>query len=257
LTAFVGSIITGLSSGAYYAFMGASVAWFGTLRLLLSALWRLAEVFFGSIPVRDEAYIEGLDTPGFWAWLSWSWSAIWSPVIQTLWLVENWKEVSGGVEMVRGFGLLMSAYSLTIHTFDHYKLNLSKKLGSWMVLPFACLTALSCLTLGTLSVIELLHGLIKLHPTNEGTIFIIAWCSFLQLTGCMSLMFANPGGDPPEKTWSGVLAGFFAGAFAGLFIATPAYVLMTDAPKSPGSSLDIYLRCKSVSLWKKLVAVVP
>jgi len=55
LTAFIGSIVNGLTSGGSIAFMTAWISWFAALRVLIGALYGLYQGFSSSFEKLEQA----------------------------------------------------------------------------------------------------------------------------------------------------------------------------------------------------------
>jgi hypothetical protein len=281
LTAFVGSIISGISGGHFTAFLTAWICWLASLRIIAVGIWAVIQAvqlkplnggsqfhdFYGRIPLLGKLMggfsgVRDIDdedaeanSPSFLGWLGWAWSACYSPVIQTLWLVENWDKASGSLKLVRAIGVSVTALPLTMDTRARYGAALGAIFGGWSETVFTFLTAGSCLMLGVLASIELVLGAME---TSLKPFAIVVYVLFMLVWNYVSLVFATPyDGARSMNSLGAFLGGLAMGAFGGLFVAAPAFTLLHSAQDTPGSSLDIYLRCESVALWQKLIAVVP
>lgn len=167
LTAFVGSIVNGATSGGVVALVTGWISWFAVLRVLSGASIGLYKSFSsdharlgqastaqpadgiameeqGLIPDTSQGPTHGVSQDGktigrsallrfrplkrfertesrltreitILGWIGWLYTAVYSPIVQALWLVENWKGASGGpLKIVRALGISVSALSLTI-----------------------------------------------------------------------------------------------------------------------------------------------
>lgn len=173
ISAFANSIINGITSGFLVAIITGWLSWFAVLRVLSGALISLHQAFpskgYTQIPAAPPQYEEivveeqGL-TPETacegaadgsscqvrnneaWlvtditvlGWIGWTYRAIYSPLVQILWIVENWTVASGSLKVVRGFCISVAAVGLTMDTKKRYadKLRDSKSMGGGEV---ACL----------------------------------------------------------------------------------------------------------------------
>ena len=278
LTAFVGSIITGISSGYVTAFFVAWTSWFAITRIFVVAIWELCEaillqpleggeqffdfwkplrIFKGARAFDDPFFRGGAEKTSttFLGWIGWIYSTMYAPTIEILWLVENWQHAPGSLKLVRALGIAVAALPLTVDTRSRYGDTLGKLLGAWARCLFNLMTATSCMTLGIVSAILMCLAIQQLHIRwyiiMVYLIFALVW-----MWGGMN--FAVPHDETRSaNTVRKILAGLAMGCFGGCFLAAPAFVLFMNAPSSPGVGLAEYVKCDSIATWKKLVALSP
>lgn len=264
LTAFVGSVIGGISGGYFTAFYTTCICWMASLRIVVVGIWAVIQaVQFKPLDGGSQFHdlfpffrkdVEA-SSPSFFGWLGWAWSACYSPVIQTLWLIENWDKALGGLKLVRAIGVSVTALPLTMDAHARYGAALGTILGGWSEKVFTFLTASSCLVLGVLASIELVLGAME---TSLKPSIIVIYVLFMLFGTFVSLSFAISLDEARSvNSLDAFCGGLAMGAFGGLFVAAPAFILLYNTQDTPGSSLEIYLRCESVALWQKLIAVVP
>jgi hypothetical protein len=279
LTGFVGAILTGLSSGAQVAFQVAWVCWFAALRNLLITFYQLYSLIHLELPEGDEhffAFMDWLvvshslrdfnktltlhrrpDSPvTLLGWAGWAFTTLYSPVVQVLWLVENWHQASSGLKWARAIGVGVAALPSGFDSRARYGRALGALCG-WEPagLVFGVLTAASTLTLSGVAVVEL--GLAAKQAGRLGWLgvlyvfFTVVWTHF-------SLQVASPRDGSKDMTkWMSLLGGSAMGAFGGVFVALPAFLIMLTAEKQPGVGLSEYLQCEGVAWWRKMVAILP
>ncbi|KAK5728287.1 hypothetical protein LTR15_001422 [Elasticomyces elasticus] len=282
LTAFIGSIISGISGSWFTAFFTAWVCWMASLRICVVGVWAVLESlcghpleggsqfhdFYGHVPwfgklvdewrtFDDPFFREGADAnkPTLLGWLGWLWSTIYSPIVQTMWLFENWNHASGSLKIVRAIGVSVTALPLTMDTRARYGTALGDTIGRWAEKMFNLITAISCLTLGVTACIELVLGATEasLKPVID-VVYVLAMLVWTY----GSLIFATPHDEARSVNSVGAfLAGLATGAFGGFFTAAPAYVVLQKAQDAPGLDLGAYLKCEPVALWQKVVAILP
>ncbi|KAL8783721.1 MAG: hypothetical protein Q9195_009294 [Heterodermia aff. obscurata] len=298
LTAFIGSIINGITSGYLVAFITAWISWFATLRILIGAIWSLRQAFsseytpISTAPPADEAIVleeRGVPEPtsnapaqigSNWSmmnkrlnrkvtvlgWLGWVYTAIYSPIVQILWLAANWKTASGSLKIVRGLGISVTALGLTIDTKKRYAETLrgSTYLGRVACAAFKITNGGSALGMGALCAALLIKGALDL---NLKWYFFVIYCVFMVIWAAVSFKFipVQDGG----VAGAGIILDVLMGAFAGVFLAAPAFFIMKNeeqptlsldgfsTPKSGQASLHDYLGCESVAVWRKVAAVLP
>ena len=206
LTAFIGSIANGATSGYLVAFMTGMISWLAVLRVLSGALLTLHQAFSsnyarleqeistsrppdeiareerGLLPETSQAVAQG-ESQGdkkTWVslikrmndrlikevtvlgWIGWLYAAIYSPIVQILWLAENWSAASGPLKFVRAFGISITALSLTIDTKNRYatKLSNTKYLGSPACVAFKIINGVSAFGMGIMCAALLIKGAI-------------------------------------------------------------------------------------------------
>ena len=306
LTAFVGSIVNGLSSGFLVAFITGWISWFACLRILSGALISLYQGFSSdhtplptALPNDEAIELEqrGLisetaaQAPGlgasqqvgdkttwsdkrivrnvtFLGWIGWIYTAIYSPIVQILWLIENWSAASGELKIVRGLGISVSALGLTIDTKKRYATKLRDSgpacIGNSACVAFKLINAGSAFGLGLMCAALLVKAAIDLKLQ---WFIIVIYCVFMVIWTAGSYSFTPPR-DGGIKG-AGIIPDILMGAFAGIFLAAPAFAVMQTAeeptltsdgfsyPDSGGTSLRSYLSCESVAIWQKMAAVLP
>ena len=201
------------------------------------------------------------------SWIGWLYTAICSPIVQALWLAENWTAASEGpLKIIRAFGISISALSLTI---DITKRNASrlgdtKYLGSPACVGFKLVNAGSAFGMGIMCAALLVKGAID---TGLAWYIIMIYCVFSVMWAAVSFRIC-PVQDGGIKGW-GLVPDALMGAFAGIFLAAPAFAVMMSAeqptltsngfstPESGRTSLREYLTCDSVAAWQKFVASFP
>ena len=303
LTAFIGSIINGITSGLLVAFITAWISWFATLRILLGAIWSLRQAFSSeyvplstAAPAADEPDSIALQARGGgggvllpgpvaapggrWTamhkrlntnvtvlgWLGWVYTAVYSPVVQALWLAANWSSAGGSLKIVRGLGISVTALGLTIDTKKRYAETLrgSSFVGSAACVVFKLVNAGSAFGMGAMCAALLVKGALELELKWY---FFVVYCVFMLIWAAGSFAFVpvQDGG----VSGAGIVADVLMGAFAGVILAAPAFFVMRSAeqptvsldgfstPESGQASLNHYLSCESVAVWRKIAAVLP
>ena len=317
LTAFVGSIVNGITSGGVVAFMTGWISWLAVLRVLSGALIGLYKAFSsdyarleqpstsqpadgiameerGLIPDTSQGGTPGVSQDGNTAglsnllkfrsnmvervnnrltreitvlgWVGWLYTAIYSPIVQALWLAENWTASGGALKIIRAFGISITALSLTIDIKKRYASRLSdtKYLGSPACVAFKIVNAGSAFGMGIMCAALLVKGAID---AGLAWYIIIIYCVFSVIWAAASFRIC-PVQDGGIKGW-GLIPDLLMGAFAGIFLAAPAFADMMSAeqptltsggwstPESGQTSLREYLSCDSVAVWQKFVAIFP
>ena len=296
LTAFIGSIINGITSGFLVAFITAWISWFATLRILVGAVWSLFQAFssdYTPISTADETIAleeRGAATdvaPGAPAqissklsmvnkrlnrkvtvlgWIGWMYTAVYSPVVQALWLAANWTSASGSLKIVRGLGISVTALALTIDTKKRYAESLrgSSYLGRAACIAFKLTNSGSAFGMGAMCAALLIKGALELHLKWY---FFVLYCVFMVIWAAVSFTFI-PVQDGGVKG-AGIILDVLMGAFAGVILAAPAFFIMRSAeqptlsgdgfstPESGQASLNHYLSCDSVAVWRKVAAILP
>ncbi|KAF3046994.1 hypothetical protein E8E12_010095 [Didymella heteroderae] len=198
-------------------------------------------------------------------WIGWIWSAIYTPISQTIWVcVHLTSTISGINQLVRALAIGVSALGLTFDYKARYGASLGRKWGAWAFVAFNTWNAGACLLLGVEALALLIHG-----ATQAGQVpipLLVVYPILCIVWAAVSWKFLPPidGGRP-----SNVVAGLLMGAFAGVFVAAPSIALWQnadfdakaadmmgrDAPD--GLSLGDFLACESASVWAKFAAVMP
>lgn len=277
LTGFVGTIFTGLSGGWHVAIFVGWVCWLSSLRIMLVGVYQLYSVVRLEIPEGGEHFFKFLDhlLPGHsfraWnddffrgdverqitvlGWLGWMYTSLYSPVIQVMWLVENWGKASPGLMIARAIAVGVAALPSTYDTRARYGHALGKRCGRPAAWLFGVLTTASTITLAGVMVVELSYSV----PGLGSKAWVVAiYIPFTLVFTLMSFGSTSPHDEANDVGGiGGTLAGAAMGTFAGLFVAMPAFVVMLVAKKQPGMGLSEYLGCETVSWWQKMVAILP
>ena len=294
LTAFISSIINGLTSGYLVAFITGWISWFAMLRILGGALLSLYQAFspkYTQVSTTDAEIIaleqRGLvsDTtaregapvgsaPGGNAtafsaksrrkmdihalgWIGWVYTAIYSPIIQILWLAANWSAASGQLKLVRGLGVSVAALGLTMDTKKRY----AERLGGVAGVMFKLINGGSAFGMGAMCLALLVKGALDL---SLKWYFILIYCVFCVIWAAVS--FTQIPVEDGGIKGAGIILDVLMGAFAGIFLAAPAFVVWrdlkfaadhSDTSESGSATLNEYLSCESVAVWKKMTAVLP
>lgn len=294
LTAFISSIINGLTSGYLVAFITGWISWLAVLRILSGALISLYQAFspkYTQVSTTDAEMIaleqQGLvpDTtageaapvgsaPGRNAkafsaksrrkmdihvlgWIGWVYTAIYSPIIQILWLAANWSAASGQLKLVRGLGVSVAALGLTMDTKKRY----AERLGGVAGVMFKLINGGSAFGMGAICLALLVKGALDL---NLKWYFILIYCVFCVIWAAVS--FTQIPVEDGGIKGAGIILDVLMGAFAGIFLAAPAFVVWRDlkfaadhsnTSQSGSATLNEYLSCQSVAVWKKMTAVLP
>ena len=289
LTAFIGSIINGLTSGSLAAFVTAWISWLAVLRVLSGALYGLYQAFspkYTKLSTNEDETIAleqpgrvsnntagravpGASAPGdktgmFSAkrrrtmdihglgWIGWVYAAIYSPIIQILWLTANWSAASGQLKLVRGLGISVTALGLTIDTKKRY----AERLGGIYGVIFKLINGGSAFGMGAMCLALLVKGAIDL---SLKWYFILIYCVFCVIWTAISFKIV-PVSDGGIQG-SGIILDVLIGAFGGIFLAAPAFMVMNTSEfgshESGSASLNKYLSCQSVSVWRKMAAILP
>ena len=296
LTAFIGSIINGITSGLLVAFITAWISWFATLRILIGAVWSLCQAFSSDYtPISTADEMIALEERGAAAdvapsnsahigsklsmvnkrlnrkvtvlgWIGWAYTAVYSPVVQALWLAANWTSASGSLKIVRGLGISVTALALTIDTKKRYAETLrgSSYLGRVACIAFKLTNAGSAFGMGAMCAALLIKGALELHLKWY---FFVLYCVFMVIWAAVSFTFipVQDGG----VGGAGIILDVLMGAFAGVILAAPAFFIMKSAeqptvslngfstPESGQASLSHYISCDSVAVWRKIAAILP
>lgn len=198
-------------------------------------------------------------------WLGWTWSALYTPISQTIWVCVHLTSSTSGInQFVRALAIGVSALGLTFDYKARYAAALGRKWGAWAFLAFNTWNAGACLLLGVEALVLLIHGATQIE--NIPIPLVVVYPIFCIIWAAGSWRFLPPidGGRP-----SNIVAGVLMGAFAGLFVAAPAFALWRNAEfdekvaemmgqSAPeGLGLSDFLACESASVWAKFAAVMP
>ena len=176
LTSFVGTSLTGPSSGSKVAFQVGWVCWFASLRNALVGIYQVYSVCRLEFPEggehffkfadhvwphdfrdwNDEFFRGRADTEvSFLGWVGWIYTTLYSPTIQVMWLLENWNKASTGLKIARAIGVSIAALPSTFDTRARYGEALGRLCGRPAAWTFGMLTAASTVTLTGVSLVEL------------------------------------------------------------------------------------------------------
>lgn len=276
LTGLVGASLTGFTSGYYVAFTVGLVCWCALPRSALVGVYQIysisrlempegGEHFFrfldrlyrhGFRRINNEWFPEAVDRQvSFLGWMGWTYTTLYSPTIQVLWLLENWNKASAGLKIVRAIGVSVAALPSTFDTRARYGEALGRLCGRPAAWSFSVLTAASTVTLTGVAAVELGFAAKELGKSA----WMVAVCAlFGLLWAFLSFDIASPHDE--AKFLNGLpgnVLGLGVGAFAGVFVGAPAFYVMMNAQDHPESGLSAYLRCEGIVWWQKMVAVLP
>ena len=268
LTAIIGSLVNGITNGGLVAFMTGWIAWLAVTRVLTGSIWAM----FSSFTDKD------LDTDHkrtyevtFLGWVGWLYTAIYSPIVQALWLAENWDNASGALKIVRALSVAIAALPLTIDTRRRYAEALQEGcLGGVGFVTFILINGLSALGMGVICAALLIKGIMDAGLDTQMMIPIcVVYPIFSVVWAAASYRICSV--KDGKMRGYGFFADLACGAFAGIFLAWPAIILLTSAqseqfddssksfytPQSGVASLQAYLKCSEVAGWQKFVAIFP
>lgn len=119
-------------------------------------------------------------------WIGWLYTAVYSPIVQVLWLAENWTAASGSLKFFRAFGISIAVLSLTIDIKRRYASTLSdtKYLGSPACVAFKIIHAVGAFGMGIMCAALLIKGAID---SSLDWYTILIYCVFLGDLGCSQL----------------------------------------------------------------------
>ena len=210
--------------------------------------------FSGKLSVKDKR----LHSVTILGWIGWVYTAVYSPVVQILWLAANWHSASGSLKIVRGLGISITALGLTMDTKKRYaeELRGSTYFGRAACVAFKLTNAGSAFAMGAMCAVLLIKGATEL---NLKWYFFLVYCVFMVIWAAGSFVFirVQDGG----VKGAGIIVDVLMGAFAGVILAFPAFIIMKNAEspdkESGQASLNAYLSCESVAVWRKMAAVLP
>ncbi|KAK3628630.1 hypothetical protein LTR56_002018 [Elasticomyces elasticus] len=275
------AMIGGISGGHVISWFIAGSFWFASLRVLVVGFWATIEALRGrSLQGGDEflefyCYLFSIfsivcqcgppvtkhaeaTTPTVLGYLAWLWSAVYSPVVQTMWLVENWHQASLQLKLVRAFGVTITALPLTLDTKARYGAALGARCGKWSEKLFNLATATGCLVLGVVASTELV--LVAIEIQDSKTYMLVLYP--LVLLGGTFIGFGLA--VPVDKTspmnlyYLGYSVSF--GLLAAVLTACLPFAVYTGTAHDVNgtwSNLGEYLKCEPVALWQKAIAVLP
>ncbi|KAF2651901.1 hypothetical protein K491DRAFT_605990 [Lophiostoma macrostomum CBS 122681] len=310
LSAFIGSVLNGLFSGFWIAFITGWISWLAVVRIVAAGLYefyvtaksgtnyqavndkqyeslgmsmyahagsRTAEQSTGNTTATNirargskslfKMFKEPERTVTVFGWLGWVWSAIYTPISQSIWLAVHVGTDDGAVQLVRALAIGVSALGLTFDFKQRYGAVLGRKLGSWAFILFNVWNATACLLLGVESAVLLISGAVHIDFTPIPILVIYPIFSIIWAVVSWKIIPPIDGARPGKN----ILLDILMGAFAGLFVAAPAFGLWQsrkfdadaasngffgeDAPS--GLSLGDFLGCEGASVLEKFAAIMP
>jgi hypothetical protein len=278
LTSLVGAILTGLSSGGGVAIAVGCECYVASIRIALVGVYQVYSVSRLELPEGGDHFqsflnrffhhdfgysaVEVFRGPGdtqvnFLGWVGWSYTTLYSPTIQVMWLLENWNKASTSLKFARAIGVNVAGLPSTFDTRARYGKALGRLCGRPAAWIFGVLTAASTVTLAAVSIIEL--GLAaKGLGISAWMIAIAIYVFFLLLLTWGTFSAVSPQDDAQYyDRWTGRLGDLGVGAVTGLCIAVPAFYVMMAAQDHPGLGLSAYMQCEGIAWWQKIVAVLP
>ena len=211
-------------------------------------------------------------TVSVFGWLGWTWSAVYTPISQSIWLVVHiTSNDNGALLLVRALAIGVSALGLTFDYKHRYGAVLGKKWGSWAFIAFNVWNSAVCLLLGCEALALLIRGATSMSslPMPLYIIYPIFCClwAFVSWKMLPPIDGARPGIN--------IFADVSMGAFAGIFCAAPAFILWqrnrfdaqvadsrshfygTEGSSESGMELGSFLGCQGASVLEKFAAVMP
>jgi hypothetical protein len=219
---------------------------------------------FGTTP--KFPMMKGIDrSVGPFGWIGWTWSAIYTPISQTIWVCVHLTSSTSGVnQFVRALAIGVSALGLTFDYKARYGAVLGRKWGAWAFAAFNTWNAGACLLLGVEALVLLIHGVTQIEDIPIPLVVVYPIFCVIWALGSWKFLPPIDGGRP-----SNVITGLLMGAFAGVFVAAPSFILWRNADfnedvakmmgqNAPdGLSLGDFMACESASFWAKFAAVMP
>ncbi|KAK5651593.1 hypothetical protein OQA88_11866 [Cercophora sp. LCS_1] len=200
-------------------------------------------------------------------WFSWSYTALFAPITQTLFIIANSSRHDiGATKIVKGLTVAVTALPLCIDCRVRYSDSLK-----WGRPIFNIITGTSCLLQGVFCGVLLIQGAVDVVNNSWGApvpifaiypLFALIW-----MVASFAVLPMRDGGRrrAGEKHWTGYFLDLGAGAFAGVFLAAPALGLYMNAEfdRRVGgqagdgmSDLGAYLACEG-RWWMRWAAVSP
>jgi hypothetical protein len=197
-------------------------------------------------------------------WLGWAWSAVYTPITQSIWLYVNFNSGNGASQLVRALAISVSALGLTFDYKQRYAASIGRRWGAWAFVGFNVWNSVACLLLGLESTILLVRGALNIDSIPVFVYVIIPLFSIVWAAMSWKILPPIDGARPGFNIFADVLMG----AFAGLFVAAPAFVLWQSekferdhmnfgTSKSSGMDLGEFLSCESATILEKFAAVMP
>ncbi|KAK4143650.1 uncharacterized protein C8A04DRAFT_28642 [Dichotomopilus funicola] len=216
-------------------------------------------------------------------WFSLAYTAIWAPITQILFLLAQYsRHDNGGAKLVKGLTVAVSALPLGVDCRVRYADAMP---WSWARRSVNLVTALSALLQGAICAVLLVTGVMDLlnppekeedpndpwagfpsssQPTIPVPAVVVPYLVFavIWMLASFAMLPMKDGGrmGAGKKHWAGYILDVGMGLFAGVFLAAPAFALMSNATFATDSSgwgdLQEYLSCEK-DVWRRFAAVVP
>ncbi|KAH6613030.1 hypothetical protein C7974DRAFT_75075 [Boeremia exigua] len=326
LTAFVGSLINGLSSGPILAFLIGWISWLPVIRILGVGAYQLRlairagtsmsalgigkdqatnaeclqmessvtgaaadnqpqnmesqrpthdaaqnscvalSTFIAAIEARKRRVLASMDqSVTFLGWLGWVWSALYTPISQTIWVCVRLNTPTPALTMfVHGLSIGVSALGLTFDTKIRYGVALGRKWGPWAFYAFNLWNAGVCLLLGTEVLVLLIYSVVTASNLPIPLVVMYPLLSIMWAVGSLAILPPVNGGTSGK-----IVFGLLMGAFSGVVVAAPSFVLwqhqkvdknfgvFIQDDAEVGLGLGDFLACEGVSVWAKFAAIMP
>jgi hypothetical protein len=196
-------------------------------------------------------------------WLGWTWSAVYTPITQSIWLSVNFNSTKGALQLVRALAIAVSALGLTFDYKQRYAASIGRKWGTWAFVGFNVWNSAACLLLGIESAVLLLRGALNIDSLPIFVYVIIPLFSIIWAAASWKFLPPIDGARPGINIFADVLMG----AFAGIFVSAPAFILwqsekfegdhmLSGTPES-GMGLGEFLNCEGASILQKFAAIMP
>ncbi|XPT01963.1 hypothetical protein M3J09_011087 [Ascochyta lentis] len=196
-------------------------------------------------------------------WLGWTWSAIYTPLSQSIWLGVHMRSAPGLVQFVRALAIGVSALGLTFDYKQRYAAAVGRRWGTWAFVAFNVWNAAACVLLGAEALLLLIHGAMAVERVPVPLLVVYPVFAIVWAVVSWRLLPPIDGARPGVNVFADVLMG----AFAGLFVAAPAFVLwrnskfsedyLSNGSEVSGMDLGEFLACEGGSFWEKFAAVMP
>ncbi|PQE30866.1 hypothetical protein CJF32_00009071 [Rutstroemia sp. NJR-2017a WRK4] len=268
LSAFVGSVINGLSSGWLIAFITGWISWFALFRVLLGAVY----MFYRSITGTWEPEYDAITQTEDESHQDYGWNSMilqGDPVphknqSKSRFLSVLWPKTSD----IRSFKLQASKSTKNVSPWS--PLNRDVTFLGWVGWIWTALIApVSQLIWVAANISNHSNGAVKI--VKSLTVAVTA----LPLSIDSRVRYVRDGGQrrAAQDHWSGYILDVGMGAFAGIFLAAPAFGFYQSSSfdekygnfdslsgstsnGADGQTLAEYLQCET-RVWKKFAAIFP
>jgi hypothetical protein len=196
-------------------------------------------------------------------WLGWAWSAVYTPIAQSIWLSVNFTSRNGPLQLVRALAIAVSALGLTFDYKQRYAASIGQKWGAWAFVGFNVWNSAACLLLGVESAVLLLRGALNIDSIPIFVYVVIPFFSIVWAAVSWKILPPIDGARPGIN----IVADILMGAFAGIFVSAPAIILwqseqferdhMLSETSTSGMGLSEFLSCESASILEKFAAIMP